>query len=95
MLVSGTLEYLTGKWMFFVYGRNWWSYKNMFLNIDGYVCLGSILLFGFGSIMLTYLIIPSINKIIEKTNSKILNRIITIILLFLFVDWFISTFFKY
>lgn len=72
MLVTGILEYLTGYLLWEIYHKMWWDYTGLFLNIDGYVCLRSVISFGIGGLLLIYIIEPLISKLISKiTNYKI------------------------
>ena len=60
--ITGILEYFTGLVMFRVWHDRWWDYRGLFLNIDGYVCLRSVLTFAVGAIALTYLIEPFLRR---------------------------------
>ena len=76
MLATGILEYLSG---YILYGKlHWikcWDYNHEILNfgnIDGYVCLRSVLIFGISALFLMYLIIPLLIKLVK---SKYINII--------------------
>ena len=56
MLITGIVEYITGYLMFTIYHRSWWDYTGLLLNINGYVCLRSVLTFGIGGLLLIYII---------------------------------------
>lgn len=75
MLVTGILEYLAGNLIYDVLGNTTrcWDYNKEILNfgnINGYVCLRSVLFFGLSSLLLVYGIIPSIYYIASKVNKK-------------------------
>lgn len=70
MLLTGIVEYVTGFLMFKVYHRVWWDYTGLLLNIDGYVCLRSVLTFAIGGLILIYIIEPLICKLCEKVNKN-------------------------
>ncbi len=70
MLVTGIVEYITGVLLFKIYHKTWWDYTGLLLNIDGYVCLRSVLTFGIGGIILIYLVDPLISKFSVKFNSN-------------------------
>lgn len=61
-IVSGILEYISGFLIYHLYdGLRLWDYNVEiwnFGNIDGYVCLRSVLFFGASSLILMYGIIP-------------------------------------
>lgn len=80
---TGILEYLSG---YILYGKlGWircWDYNQEILNfgnINGYVCLRSVLVFGFSGLLLMYVIIPILIKLV---NSKYLNVIFIISIVF-------------
>lgn len=94
IFVTGVLEYITGYLMFSIYQRRWWDYTGLFLNIDGYVCLRSVITFAIGGILLIYLIEPFISKKITK-NNKYINFLIYLILLIYFIDKIFTFFYRY
>ena len=88
-VVTGTLEYITGYVLYEYKSIRFWDYNNEiwnFGNINGYICLRSVLFFGFSSLFLIYVIIPYIKKIVLKISRKKLAIIsITLITIF-FID---------
>ena len=88
VIATGILEYLSG---YILYGKlNWtkcWDYNKEILNfgnIDGYVCLRSILIFGISALLLMYVILPILIKLVKSKYSKIVF-IISIILCSIFL----------
>lgn len=69
-IVTGILELIVGEFMVAVWHRRWWDYTGLFLNIDGQVCLRSVLSFAVGGLGLIYLIEPYINKTNETISAK-------------------------
>jgi len=76
MITTGILEYFSG---YILYGKlHWlkcWDYNQEILNfgnINGYVCLRSVLVFGLSALLLVYVIVPLILKIVK---SKYINTI--------------------
>jgi uncharacterized membrane protein len=54
--IASAFEYITSLWMEVVFNKRWWDYSNEMFNINGRVCLGAALVFGFfGVIILRYL----------------------------------------
>ena len=86
---TGILEYLSG---YILYGKlGWtkcWDYNNEILNfgnINGYVCLRSVLVFGLCGLMLIYLILPILFKLVKKCSiKKVLPISIIIFSIFMF-----------
>lgn len=75
-LITGAIEYLSAMVVVLVYGRNdYWDYSGHFLNINGYVCLQSVLLFSLLSSIYVYFIhshfMKFYNAYIEKHETFI------------------------
>lgn len=78
MLVSGLLEYGTGYYLDKYMGIRLWNYYEEicnFGNINGYICLRSVLFFGFSSLILIYLIIPFLLKYIKSVRRSYISMI--------------------
>ncbi len=72
-LITGCFEYLSGLFLDKIYNLKLWDYnKEMlnFLNINGYVCLRSVLSFGLASLLLIYLILPKLIKLFKEDEKK-------------------------
>ena len=74
LLVTGILEYISG---FLIYhlcdGLRLWDYNNEILNfgnIDGFICLRSVLFFGVSSLLLMYGILPFCIYLSKKIKKK-------------------------
>lgn len=74
MISTGILEYIAGWGMFhFGNGFRCWDYNNEILNfgnINGFVCLRSVLIFGISSLLLIYVIVPFCFSLAKKMNRK-------------------------
>ena len=87
LLITGLLEYLTGMFFYEVFNTRLWDYNTEILNygnINGYICLRSVLLFGLSGLFLIYIISPLLIKIIKKANEKVIC-LVSYTLLFLFI----------
>ncbi len=87
-LSCGLLEYIAGKGMYILFdGRRGWNYNTEILNfgnIEGFVCLRSVLVFAFSGLMLIYVIYPFLIWLSKKINKKTFMIInITLAALFL------------
>ena len=87
---TGILEYLTG---YIIYGKlGWvkcWDYNQEiwnFGNIDGYVCLRSVTVFGICGLILIYLVLPISMKIVKTFDIKKLLIISITIASIFFID---------
>ena len=83
MISSGILEYLSGFVLFGILGWNRaWDYNTEILNfgnINGYVCLRSVLFFGLSGLFLMYVIVPLLLKIVKSKHSNLVFYISIII----------------
>lgn len=66
ILISGVLEYLTSYYMEKKYHARWWDYSQRKFNINGRVCLNTIIPFGMLGMFIIYISNPFF---IEKINS--------------------------
>ena len=88
MISTGILEYIGGYFMEHIMQVRCWDYSNEILNfgnINGYVCLRSVLVFGLSALLLMYLIVPLCFYLAKKMPKKaflILSYTICAIFLF-------------
>ncbi len=88
VIATGILEYVGGAFMEHVMHVKCWDYSTEILsfgNIDGYVCIRSVLVFGISSLLLMYLIVPFcfyLAKRMDKKKFLILSYTICAIFLF-------------
>ena len=73
--VCGLLEFLTGAFFYYYMdGKRNWEYNTEILNfgnINGFVCLRSVLIFAISGVMLIYIIVPVLFYLAEKINRKV------------------------
>ena len=77
-ILTGLLEYGTGFVLYEFFGIRLWDYNTEiwnYGNINGYICLRSVLFFGISSLFLIYIIVPLLLKISTKVSEKKLNII--------------------
>ena len=89
-LVSGVVEYLTG-WVFYTFfdGLRLWDYNTEIWNwgnINGYICLRSILLFAFAGVFLIYAAVPKIGKLQDLLPEKVFRAICLIPAVLFLID---------
>ena len=73
MISTGILEYIGGAFMEHIMHIKCWDYTNEILsfgNINGYVCLRSVLVFGISALLLMYLIVPLCFYLAKKIPRK-------------------------
>ena len=72
-IVTGILEYITGFVLFEMFNTRLWDYNTEIWNwgnINGYICIRSILFFAISSMMLIYVFIPLIIKLVKKISEN-------------------------
>lgn len=93
LISCGILEYFSGLGMYIIgNGLRCWDYNQEILNfgnIDGFVCLRSVLLFGIFSLLLMYVVIPFCFYLAKKLNKKVFLTIsITLCSIILFDEFY-------
>lgn len=73
IIITGIIEYVTGYLMFAIWKKTWWDYNGLFMNIQGYVCLRSVLTFAVGALVLFYIIFPLLDKLFKKVNQRVIS----------------------
>ena len=74
VVVTGVLEFL-GGWLVYVMfnGARYWDYNTEILNfgnIEGFVCLRSVLMFGVSALILMYVIVPGLIWLSKKMSRR-------------------------
>jgi len=87
----GVLEYLTSWFMEKLFKARWWDYSSRKFNLNGRVCLGTLVPFGVFGIILTYITNPFLIGLLSKANQNILNIIAVVIFIIYMTDYVIST----
>ncbi len=89
-VLCGALEYVAGFILDRVTGGHWgWNYnkeKLNFGNINGYICLRSVLVFAFSGLMLFYVILPFLSWVQSKIGEKIFSRIMLVLGIIIIID---------
>lgn len=74
LLVTGIVEFIAGFGMYWIgNGFRCWDYNSEILNfgnIGGFVCLRSVLFFGFSSLLLIYVIVPICFYLARKLDKR-------------------------
>lgn len=91
VITTGILEYFSGLGMDKIAGKRCWDYSREILgalNINGYVCLRSVLVFGVFSLLLIYIVLPLIFYIAKKSNKKVFVTTSIILCSIIMIDEF-------
>lgn len=89
-IACGILEYLAGLAMYkFGNGFRCWNYNTEILNfgnIDGFICLRSVLFFGLSSLLFIYVIVPFCFYLAKKLNKRLFLTIAIILCSIILID---------
>lgn len=90
ILVCGILEYATSYFMEKFFKARWWDYSKRKFNINGRICLNTIVPFGLLGCFIVYIANPFFFKELEKIPDIVLHIIAIALLLIYIVDCCIS-----
>lgn len=91
IIICSILEYLTSYILEKVFHARWWDYSNKKFNINGRICLNTMVPFGLLGLTIIYLINPCFMKIYNMIDINTIHIIsITLLIIFL-IDNIVST----
>ena len=90
ILICGTLEYFTSYFMEKIFHARWWDYSKRKFNINGRICLETLLPFGIMGCLILYIVNPAFLNIYEKMSNIALHIICGILLAVYITDNIIS-----
>ena len=90
IFICATLEYLTSYLMEKIFKLRWWDYSNMKFNINGRICLETLIPFGIIGVLVVKYISPFLINMVNSINFNVLVIINIIILSILITDILIS-----
>ena len=90
VITCGILEYLTSYLMEKLFKARWWDYSKRKFNLNGRVCLGTIVPFGLFGLILTYVTNPFLINCLDKISINILNIIAIVFFVIYLIDNIVS-----
>lgn len=90
ILICSVLEYMTSYIMEKLFKARWWDYSQKRFNINGRICLETMLPFGILGTTIVYLVNPFFMGIVQKINPTVRLVIAIILLVIYIVDNIIS-----
>ena len=90
ILLCGTLEYLTSYFMEKAFKARWWDYSQRKFNINGRICLGTIIPFGILGLFISYVSNPFLLGKIQEIPELWLNILFWSLLAIFVVDNIVS-----
>lgn len=90
IFVCSILEYFTSYFMEKIFNARWWDYSNKRFNINGRICLETMIPFGILGSLVTKYLHPAIVRIVSTFSSKLIIILAIIVFVIYLVDNAIS-----
>lgn len=90
VFICSVLEYFTSLFMELIFKTRWWDYSNKKFNINGRICLETMIPFGLLGCLMMYVLNPFLLKILNLIPNNILNILSIFIAIIFIVDNVIS-----
>lgn len=90
MIICGLLEYLTSYVLEKIFKMRWWDYSNKKYNINGRICLETLIPFSIGGVIIIKFLNPIFFNMINNINIIFLRILAFIISCILIIDLTIS-----
>ena len=92
--VSGIVVYIIGYAGLHLLGLRLWDYRGLLLNIDGIICLRSVLSFALMGLVFHYWLEPAAERMVKKMNPHTIRSVCLLLLLLFLADCVLSTLFR-
>lgn len=86
MVICSILEYVTSYAMEKLFKARWWDYSDRKFNINGRICLETLIPFGLLGCLLMYVVNPFISGVVLLIPSNVLNALAIILFILFAVD---------
>lgn len=90
IVICSVLEYLTSYILEKLFKTRWWNYSNRKFNINGRICLETMIPFGVGGVIIMKVVNPFIVGLLNKLNDNMLFIVGGVILILFLIDNIIS-----
>lgn len=90
ILICGALEYFTSFFMEKIFHARWWDYSNRKFNINGRICLETLIPFGILSCIILYITNPILLGFLDKFPNLFLHIVSAILFIGYIVDNIVS-----
>lgn len=92
--VTGIVEYIIGAAGICLFGMRLWDYRGLLWNLDGLICLRSVVSFAVMGLVFHYLLEPAAERMIGKLPSKTVQSVCLTLLLLFLSDCILSALFR-
>ena len=90
VVICSILEYVTSYLMEKIFHIRWWDYSNHKYNINGRICLSTMIPFGLGGVLLITYLNPFILSLIDKVPNNLVISCVVILLIVFITDILLS-----
>ncbi len=90
LVICSILEYMSSYIMEKLFKARWWDYSDRKFNINGRICLETLIPFGLLGCLLMYVINPFVSNILLLIPSKVLDAIAIILFIIFVIDMITS-----
>lgn len=90
IIIAAILEYFTSYIMEKIFKNRWWDYSNWKFNINGRVCLETMIPFGFLALVMVYKVNPFVINMISLLNYKTMIIVTLILSVLTIIDIIVS-----
>jgi len=90
IFICSILEYFTSYFMEKIFKARWWDYSNNRFNINGRICLETMLPFGLGATVILYSVHPQVIKLVGLLSKNVKYILAFTLLALYLIDNFIS-----
>lgn len=90
VIICSILEYFTSYIMEKIFKARWWDYTERKFNINGRICLETMVPFGIGGLIIMYFVNPFITGVLNMIPTVLLKLISIILFVVFLVDNLIS-----
>ncbi|CDF20941.1 putative uncharacterized protein [Clostridium sp. CAG:609] len=92
ILICSLLEYFTSYFMEKIYNVRWWDYSNKKFNINGRICLETMIPFGLLASLIIYVLHPAVIKLVNLLSPESVVIIASILFVIYIIDNIVSTY---
>ena len=90
ILICGLLEYFTSYFMEKIFHARWWDYSKRKFNINGRICLETLIPFGIMGCAILYITNPVMLNLLNKIPDLILHIVSVILFILYIIDNIVS-----
>ena len=91
LIICSSLEYFTSYILEKIFNARWWDYSKRKYNINGRICLETLVPFGIGGVVVIYLVHPFISRIVNLLSPNVKYIIAGVLAVIFLTDLIVSS----